>query len=72
MCCFPSQLEVLRGESSSAKTLQGKVKALERDNADLQDQVQRLEKDLAARPDTINLTGKLNRTGSHQYPEQIF
>ncbi|XP_062418124.1 CAP-Gly domain-containing linker protein 1 isoform X4 [Pungitius pungitius] len=43
-----SELVVLRGESDSVKRLEGTVEALERDKADLQDRVQRLEKDLPA------------------------
>ncbi|XP_031712144.1 CAP-Gly domain-containing linker protein 1 isoform X5 [Anarrhichthys ocellatus] len=49
-----SELVGLRGESDSVKTLQGTIQALERDKANLQDRVQRLEKDLAAGPDTFN------------------
>ncbi|XP_044052290.1 CAP-Gly domain-containing linker protein 1 isoform X7 [Siniperca chuatsi] len=49
-----SELAVLRGESASVKTLQGTIQALEQDKANLQERVQRLEKDLAAGPDTIN------------------
>lgn len=48
------QLAVLRGESASVKTLQGTIQALEHDKANLQERVQRLEKDLAAGPDAIN------------------
>lgn len=51
---WSSQLAVLRGESASVKTLQGTIQALEHDKANLQERVQRLEKDLAAGPDTIN------------------
>uniref|UniRef100_A0A8D3B403 CAP-Gly domain containing linker protein 1 n=1 Tax=Scophthalmus maximus TaxID=52904 RepID=A0A8D3B403_SCOMX len=49
-----SEMAVLRGESASAKTLQGTIHALERDKADLQERVLRLETDLAAAPETIN------------------
>ncbi|XP_041792248.1 CAP-Gly domain-containing linker protein 1 isoform X2 [Chelmon rostratus] len=49
-----SELAVLHGESASVQTLQGTIQALERDKADLLERVQRLEKDLAAGPDTIN------------------
>ncbi|XP_076586254.1 CAP-Gly domain-containing linker protein 1 isoform X5 [Chaetodon auriga] len=49
-----SELAVMRGESASVKTLQGSIQALERDKAELQECVKRLEKDLAAGPDTIN------------------
>lgn len=45
---------MLRSESASVKTLQGTVHALEQDKANLQERVQRLEKDLAAGPNTIN------------------
>lgn len=51
---WSSQLAVLRGESASVKTLQGTIQALEHDKANLQERVQRLEKDLAAGPDAIN------------------
>ncbi|KAM8886319.1 CAP-Gly domain-containing linker protein 1 isoform 5-T17 [Spinachia spinachia] len=49
-----SELLGLRGESDSVKTLQGTIQALERDKANLQDRVQRLEKDLPAGSDTVN------------------
>lgn len=50
----PTQLTALRGESASVKTLQGTIRALEEDKANLQDHVKRLEKDLAAGPEAIN------------------
>ncbi|KAL3063288.1 hypothetical protein OYC64_002960 [Pagothenia borchgrevinki] len=49
-----SELGALRGESASVKTLQGTIEALERDKTKLQDRVQRLEKDRAAGPESIN------------------
>ncbi|XP_068560112.1 CAP-Gly domain-containing linker protein 1 isoform X4 [Cebidichthys violaceus] len=49
-----SELVGLRGEGDLVKTLQGTIQALERDKTNLQDRVQRLEKDLAAGPDTFN------------------
>lgn len=52
-----SQLAVLRGESASVKTLQGTIHSLERDKANLQDCVQRLEKDLASGPATVKSSG---------------
>lgn len=56
--CFliSSQLTVLRGESASVKTLQDMIQALEHDKTHLQERVQRLEKDLAAGPDAINIS----------------
>lgn len=51
---FSSQLVGLRGDSDSVKTLQGTIQALERDRANLQERVQRLEKDLPAGSDAIN------------------
>ncbi|XP_074493969.1 CAP-Gly domain-containing linker protein 1 isoform X7 [Sebastes fasciatus] len=49
-----SELVGLRGESASVKTLEGTIHSLERDKANLQDRVQRLERNLAAGPNTIN------------------
>ncbi|XP_034396515.1 CAP-Gly domain-containing linker protein 1 isoform X1 [Cyclopterus lumpus] len=49
-----SELVGLRGEGDSVKALQGTIQALERDKFNLQDRVQRLEKDLAAGPDASN------------------
>ncbi|XP_068460998.1 CAP-Gly domain-containing linker protein 1 isoform X4 [Clinocottus analis] len=49
-----SELVGLRGEGDSVKTLQGTIQSLERDKANLQDRVQRLEKGLAAGPDAVN------------------
>ncbi|XP_014860326.1 PREDICTED: CAP-Gly domain-containing linker protein 1 isoform X6 [Poecilia mexicana] len=49
------ELVAVREESASIKTLQNTIETLERDKANLQDHVKRLEKDLAARPD-LNLT----------------
>nr|XP_040051431.1 CAP-Gly domain-containing linker protein 1 isoform X6 [Gasterosteus aculeatus aculeatus] len=49
-----SELVGLRGDSDSVKTLQGTIQALERDRANLQERVQRLEKDLPAGSDAIN------------------
>uniref|UniRef100_UPI0037E7F1D5 CAP-Gly domain-containing linker protein 1 isoform X4 n=1 Tax=Semicossyphus pulcher TaxID=241346 RepID=UPI0037E7F1D5 len=51
-----SELAVLRGESASVKTLQGTIQSLERDKTNLQERVQRLEKDLDAGPDNINIS----------------
>jgi len=48
------QLSVLRGESASVKMLQSTTQALEQDKANLQERVQRLEKELAAGGDGIN------------------
>ncbi|XP_069555475.1 CAP-Gly domain-containing linker protein 1 isoform X4 [Brachyistius frenatus] len=52
-----SELAVLHGEGASVKTLQGTIQALEKDKANLQECVQRLEKGLAAGPDTIKSSG---------------
>ncbi|XP_060894922.1 CAP-Gly domain-containing linker protein 1 isoform X6 [Labrus mixtus] len=49
-----SELAVLRGESASVKTLQGTMQALEQDKANLQERVQRLEKDLKSGPENTN------------------
>lgn len=61
-----SQLAVLRSESASVKTLQGTVDALEQDKANLKERVQRLEKDLAAGPNSINSqSGRAAVTTAH-------
>uniref|UniRef100_H2LN87 CAP-Gly domain containing linker protein 1 n=1 Tax=Oryzias latipes TaxID=8090 RepID=H2LN87_ORYLA len=44
------ELEVLRGESASVKTLHSTVQFLERDKANLKEQIQRLEKGITAGP----------------------
>uniref|UniRef100_A0A3P9MGQ4 CAP-GLY domain containing linker protein 1a n=1 Tax=Oryzias latipes TaxID=8090 RepID=A0A3P9MGQ4_ORYLA len=44
------ELEVLRGESASVKTLHSAVQSLERDKANLKEQIQRLEKGITAGP----------------------
>lgn len=58
-----SQLAVLHGESVSVRTLQGTIQALEQEKANLQDRVQRLEKDLAAGPETVKASGKVLTEG---------
>lgn len=63
MGCF-SQLALLRGESASVKTLQGTIQTLEQDKANLQDCLQRLRKDLAAGPDTVNKSSGESRLNS--------
>lgn len=52
---FPSQLAKLHGEGASVRTLQGAVEALERDKAALEERTLRLEKELAAAKNTLNL-----------------
>ena len=64
-----SQLTALRGESVSAKTLQGTIQALEREKANLQEHVQRLEQDLAAGPE--NITSSSGDTGLNSSRLQI-
>lgn len=49
---------MLRGESASVKTLQGTIQALEKDKANLQERVQRLEDGLAAGSETTKPSGK--------------
>lgn len=50
------QLVAVREESASIKTLQNTIQALEKDKANLQDRLKRLEKDVKERPDDINQT----------------
>ncbi|XP_055367632.1 CAP-Gly domain-containing linker protein 1 isoform X4 [Betta splendens] len=52
-----SELAVLHRESISVKTLQGTIEALEKEKVNLQARVQRLEKDLAAGPETVKSSG---------------
>lgn len=59
---FPPQLAKLHGEGASVRTLQGAVEALERDKAVLEERALRLEKDLAAAKNALNLpSGKPRR-----------
>uniref|UniRef100_A0A4W5RRY8 CAP-Gly domain containing linker protein 1 n=1 Tax=Hucho hucho TaxID=62062 RepID=A0A4W5RRY8_9TELE len=48
-----SEFSVLRGESSTAKTLKSTVQSLEKDKSRLQERVQSLEKSLAGGQDTV-------------------
>lgn len=53
--CFPAQLAKLHGEGASVRSLQGAVEALEQDKAVLQERALRLEKELAAAKNTLNV-----------------
>lgn len=53
MC--PSQLAELQSEGASVRSLQGELRALEQDKANLEERAQRLEKELAAAKNAINL-----------------
>lgn len=66
---FSSKLAAVREESASVKKLQSTIQALEQDKAFLQEQIQRLERDLTAGPDDVNKasgnTGRNDKTLSY-------